>query len=73
LAPSSITRGKLQRLSAPRVRVEGAGTFVNRRLDGRLSARSSALAIEATGIADLGESAWRNLRIRARLLRPAAL
>lgn len=73
LAPGSITRGKLQRLSAPRVRVEGAGTFVNRRLDGRLSARSSALAIEATGIADLGESAWRNLRIRARLLRPAAL
>ncbi|UVO51915.1 translocation/assembly module TamB domain-containing protein [Sphingomonas sp. SUN019] len=73
LAPSTLTRGKLQRLTAPRVLVNGAATFANRRLDGNLSLRSSALAMETTGEIDLAANAYRNLRIRARLLRPPAL
>lgn len=71
--PAALTRGKVQRLTGPRVLVNGAGTLADRRLDGMLSLRSAALAVDASGVADLATSAWRNLRVRARLLRPAAL
>ncbi|WP_294356876.1 translocation/assembly module TamB domain-containing protein [uncultured Sphingomonas sp.] len=73
LAVASITRGKLQALTAPRVAVNGSGTFADRRLDGTLSLRSAALAAEATGVVDLARSRLDNLRLRARLLRPEAL
>ncbi|WBH17249.1 translocation/assembly module TamB domain-containing protein [Sphingomonas radiodurans] len=73
VVPASLTKGRVQRLTGPRVLVNGAATLVDRRLDGTLSLRSAALAVEATGIADLATSAWRNLRVRARLLRPPAL
>ena len=73
LAPGTVTQGKVQRLTAPRVLVNGAGTFERRRLAGSLSLRSAALSAEATGTLDLAASAYRNLRITARLLRPEAL
>jgi translocation and assembly module TamB len=73
LAPSSLLKGKLQRLSAPRILVSGGATLANRRLEGRLGLRSAALAVEAEGALDLAQSAYRDVRIRARLLRPAAL
>ena len=72
LAPASL-RGKLQRLSTPRILVNGAATLANRRLDGNLSLRSPALAIDTTGEIDLATSAYRNVRIAGRLLRPPAL
>ncbi|OWK31921.1 translocation/assembly module TamB domain-containing protein [Sphingomonas mucosissima] len=73
LTPASLTTGRLQRLSGPRVLVNGGASFANRRLEGSLSLRSAALAVDANGGADLAANAWRNLRVRARLLRPAAL
>jgi translocation and assembly module TamB len=73
LRPTSLVRGKLQRLTAPRVLVSGAGTFADRRLGGTLSLRSPALAVTAEGAVDLATSSYRNLRVDARLLRPAAL
>ena len=73
VSPASITRGKLQALTAPRVAVNGSATFANRRLDGTLSLRSAALAAEASGVVDLARSGFDNLRLRARLLRPEAL
>jgi len=73
MAPSSLLSGKLQRLTAPRVLVNGAATFERRRLDGRLSLRTPALAVDTTGGIDLGTNAYRNVRIKARLLRPQAL
>ena len=73
VAPSSLLSGKLQRLTTPRVAVVGEASFADHRLDGRLTLRSSALAATATGVVDLGADAWRDLRIRARLLRPPAL
>lgn len=73
VAPASVTHGKLQSLTAPRVAVNGAGTFTNRRLDGTLALRSPALAVQVEGMVDLAASAFRNLRVSARLLRPAAL
>lgn len=73
VAPSSLLRGKLQRLTAPVVRVNGSTTFANRRLDGMIALRSPSLAVEAEGMVDLGTRMFRDLRVRGRLLRPAAL
>ncbi len=73
LAPSSLLKGRLQKLTAPRILVNGTAGFANRRLDGQLSLRTPALAIDTTGIVDLGANAYRDVRIKARLLRPPAL
>lgn len=73
LAPGDLVRGKLMRLTSPRVIVSGAATLADRRLDGTLSLRSAALAVTTEGIVDLGSGAFDNLRTRARLLRPPAL
>ncbi len=73
VAPASITHGRIQRLSAPRFLVNGAATLAHRRLAGTLSLRSPALSVETTGAIDLATSAYRNVRIVARLLRPPAL
>lgn len=73
LNPSQFLRGKLQRLTAPRVLVNGRATMEDRLLDGRLSLRSAALKMEAAGALDLAESRFRTVRIGADLLRPPAL
>ncbi|MGN6375548.1 MAG: translocation/assembly module TamB domain-containing protein [Sphingomonas sp.] len=73
VAPASLTHGKLQRLTSPRVRVDGTATLAHRRLDGELALRSAALDVKATGTIDLAASAYRNVRINAHLLRPPAL
>jgi translocation and assembly module TamB len=73
ITPATITRGKLQRLTAPRVLASGAATLANRRLTGGLNLRSAALAVDTSGELDLAVSAFRNVRIAARLLRPSAL
>ncbi len=73
VAPASITRGRVQRLSTPRFLVNGAATLADRRLAGSLSLRSAALSVDATGAINLAASAYRNVRITARLLRPEAL
>ncbi|WP_326523169.1 translocation/assembly module TamB domain-containing protein [Sphingomonas sp.] len=73
VAPSAITQGKVQRLTAPRVLVNGAATLARRRIDGNLSLRSPALTLDTTGEIDLGDSSFRNVRVAARLLQPPAL
>ena len=73
LVPHLLTHGKLRRLTDPRVSVNGDATYANRRVEGALSLRSPALAVDATGTIDLARSAYRNVRIRARLLQPKAL
>jgi translocation and assembly module TamB len=73
LAPSTLLSGKLQRLTTPRILVNGTAGFANRRLDGQLSLRTPALAIDTTGTVDLAANVYRNVRIKARLLRPPAL
>ncbi len=73
LAPTILLTGKAQRLTQPRIAVTGDATFAHRRLAGRLTARSAALAVDANGEVDLGRGYYRNLRLAARLLRPAAL
>ncbi len=73
LAPHILTHGKLQRLTDPQIAVNGDATYADRRLEGALSLRSSAMAVDTTGTIDLARSAYRNVRIRARLLKPSAL
>ncbi|WP_116091545.1 translocation/assembly module TamB domain-containing protein [Sphingomonas crusticola] len=73
VAPSFFLAGKLQRLTAPRIKVAGAATLADRKLDGRINLASPALQFAAAGGIDLGGSAFSNLSIDARLLRPPAL
>lgn len=72
-APSPFLRGKLQRLTAPRILVNGRGTLEDRRIDGALSLRSPALIVDARGIVDLGRNRYRDIEIAAELLRPPAM
>ena len=43
LAPAPFLKGKLQRLTAPQIRVEGDATFIDRILDGQLALASPSL------------------------------
>lgn len=73
LAPGGLLGDRVRRLAGPRLLVNGAATFENRRVDGRLDLRSPALAAGLEGVVDLGSSSYRNLRITTRLLDPQAL
>ena len=68
-----VTQGKLARLSSPRIIVNGTARLADRRLDTDLSLRSAALAIDADGVIDLATSGFDDMRLTARLLRPAAM
>ena len=72
-APAPFLRGRQQRLTSPRVLVNGVGTFADRRLGGRLSLRSASLRVESRGAIDLGRRRYDDVRIAAELLRPPAL
>lgn len=73
LALAALAKGRLQRLTAPIIRVSGEATLKNRRLDGRLKLGSAALALTADGLVDLGTSRFNTLNINARLLQSDAL
>ena len=73
VTPGSIVQGKVQRLAAPAIRVAGAATFADRRIDGRLTLRSPALMLTARGVVDLARSAFDPLRLDLQLLQPQAL
>jgi translocation and assembly module TamB len=73
LAVTHITKGKVQRLTAPSVRVNGNARLENRILDGALSLASSGLNVAARGGVDLGNNAYKNVRIDARLIDNNAL
>lgn len=72
LAPTSFLKGKLQRLSAPVIRVDGSATLADRRLGGTLALQSEAIELAAAGTLDLAESAFDDVIVDARLLRPPA-
>ena len=72
-APARFLRGKLQRLTAPRVLVNGSGLFSDRRLDGRLSLASPSIRIEARGAVDMAGGDYEDVAIAAELIRPAAM
>jgi translocation and assembly module TamB len=73
LAPAPFLKGKLQRLTAPVVRVQGDATFKERILDGQLSLASPSLRAVAAGAFDLGNGRYDKIQLGVDLLRPAAL
>ncbi|MFL6845151.1 MAG: translocation/assembly module TamB domain-containing protein [Allosphingosinicella sp.] len=73
LAPAQFWTGKKARLTAPSLQVGGQATLENRQLDGKLTLRSPAMNLVATGIVDLARSRFRALKMGVDLLRPPAL
>lgn len=73
LALQSITKGRLQRMTAPVVRVRGDASLENRRLQTALRLTSAAIAVDIDGIVDLAKSEFDPITIGARLLQPQAL
>ena len=73
LTPAPLLKGRLQRLTSPRVTVRGAATLADKVLDGRLTLASPALRAVATGAVDLAAARYRNVSLGMDLLRPAAL
>ncbi|HEY0629510.1 MAG TPA: translocation/assembly module TamB, partial [Sphingomicrobium sp.] len=73
LAPAPFLKGRLQRLTAPRIRVEGGATFIDRVLDGQLGIASASLRAVVRGAYDLGEGRYDDVRLGVDLLRPPAL
>ncbi|SDC61458.1 autotransporter secretion inner membrane protein TamB [Sphingomonas sp. YR710] len=73
LAPTSLLSGKLQRLTAPAIRVDGAATLIDRRLDGKIALRTPELELVGTGMLDLAQNAFDGVVIDGRLLKPPAL
>ncbi|MDP9415240.1 MAG: translocation/assembly module TamB domain-containing protein, partial [Pseudomonadota bacterium] len=73
LAMQHLVGGKIARLTAPVVLVNARSTLEDRRLDGTISLRSSALKVETQGIVDLARSGFEDVRIGADLLRPSSL
>lgn len=73
LQPAPFLRGRLQRLTAPRVAVTGEATLADRVLDGRVALTSAALRAVARGGVDLGSNSYRKVSLGVDLLRPAAL
>lgn len=72
LAPAPITSGKVQRLTSPRIIVDGLATLANRRLESHLSLRSAAVIVRADGVLDLAQSSFDGFKVNINLLRPPA-
>ena len=73
MAPSPFLKGKLQRLTAPQVRVTGEATFVKRVLDGQVAVASPSLRAVAKGSVDFAEGRYDKVSLGMDLLRPPAL
>jgi translocation and assembly module TamB len=73
LAPSPFLKGRLQKLTAPVVKVTGDATFAKRILDGSLTVASPSLRAVASGKMDFAEGRYDKVSLGVDLLRPPAL
>lgn len=71
--PGLYMEGPVQRLTAPQLDIALDTTLDQRRADTRLALRSSALAVDASGLLDLANSRFGNFQVDARLLTPGAI
>ncbi|WP_066794448.1 translocation/assembly module TamB domain-containing protein [Sphingomonas soli] len=71
--PGLYMKGPVERLASPRLDLDLDAKWANRAADGVLKLRSSALAVEAKGIVDLGQNRFGNLNVDALLLTPGAI
>lgn len=72
LAPSEFLSGKLHRLTDPIIRVKGAATMADRRLEGSLDLATPSIEISTKGALDLAGNAFDQVELRAALLKPPA-
>ena len=73
LAPSPFLKGRLQRLTAPMVKVTGDATFVERILRGNLTLASPSLRAVASGKMNFAAGRYDKVSLGVDLLRPPAL
>lgn len=71
--PGLYLEGPVERLTSPRLDVAIDATMAERRVDTKIRLRSSALAVSAAGLLDLGQSRFGNFRTEAMLLTPGAI
>lgn len=72
-APAPLLKGKMQRLTAPRILITAAAKLEDRRLDSTLSLRSAAVVIDGGGVIDLGANHFEGVSLNVRLLKPEAM
>lgn len=73
VAPSPFLKGRLQKLTAPVVKVTGDARFAQRILDGTLTLASPSLRAVASGKMDFAEGRYDKVSLGVDLLRPPAL
>ncbi|MDO6415542.1 translocation/assembly module TamB domain-containing protein [Sphingomonas sp. BIUV-7] len=73
IRPGLILTGPAARLTEPAIQLDLVTALAGRKVDTKLVARSSAFALDAAGLIDLGASRLGNLRINASLLKPGAI
>jgi translocation and assembly module TamB len=71
--PGLYMQGPVERLAAPQLDVALDAKWGDRTAEGTLKLRSKALSVEGTGLVDLGNNRFGNLRIDAMLLTPGAI
>jgi translocation and assembly module TamB len=73
ISPGDLLNGRLRRLSAPLIRVNGDATFRERVLDGQLTLASAALRAVTRGSVDFANNRYDQVRLGVDLLQPRAL
>jgi len=71
--PGLYLKGPVERLTAPGLNVDIVSTLEKRKATTRMTLKSDALAVAASGLLDLGENKFGNFVIDARLLTPGAM
>lgn len=71
--PGLYLTGPVERLTSPQLDIAIDTTLDQRKADTRIKLTSSALAVDAGGVVDLGNSQFGNFAVDARLLTPGAI
>ena len=72
-APGLVVGGVIRTLTQPLLRLDASAQVADRRLDAVIRASSPSLTLSADGVFDLGQSAFEDVAVDIRLLRPDAL
>jgi translocation and assembly module TamB len=71
--PGAVLTGPAARLTEPRLALDLSAKLGERRAAVRFSARSNALAVDGSGLVDLGQNRFGDLKLAAKLLTPGAI
>lgn len=71
--PGAVLTGPAARLTEPKLTLDLSAKVGERRADLRFTARSSALAVDGSGLIDLGQNRFGDLKLAAKLLTPGAI